>query len=115
MTTPTRDELLAAVLKIEAAPYDLTGKITRLYGVAMLDYRGPAGDLAWQAMRRLAGDQQTSAIAFLTGFCSAGATPGTAELIRLVPELKTYPATNFLRRRPGPQSSIDQGGLHAKA
>lgn len=56
--------------EIESAAYPKITKITRLWAVAMLNYRQPLGNKAWDAMRRLTDADTTSAISFLTGFAS---------------------------------------------
>jgi hypothetical protein len=43
-------------------------KIERLWAIAMLNYRQPLGDKAWDLMRELTDSDVTQAIAYLTGF-----------------------------------------------
>lgn len=43
-------------------------KVIKLYAFAMLHYRQPKGDKAWEAMRCLIGSEITDALAFLCGF-----------------------------------------------
>jgi hypothetical protein len=54
--------------EIESASYSKALKIERLWAVAMLNYRQPLGDKAWDLMRKLTDADITEAIAFLTGF-----------------------------------------------
>ncbi len=42
-------------------------KVSRLFAVAMANYRLPLGDKAWAEIRRLIGDDATNALAFCTG------------------------------------------------
>ncbi len=72
--------------KILASTLSLETKISRLWAVAMYYYRQPLGDEAWASMRTIAGDGQTSAIAFLTGFARGGAT--REQLKELAPEIE---------------------------
>lgn len=43
-------------------------KIIQLYAITMVNFRMPAGDRAWDAIREIAGVEYTTAMAFLTGF-----------------------------------------------
>lgn len=56
------------VEQIEASPATPSKKIVQLYAVVMLNYRQPTGDAAWDAMKRVTGnDEYVSALAFLMG------------------------------------------------
>lgn len=78
---------IAAIAEVKMADYALSLKISQLFAIAMMDYRGSAGDEAWLVMRELAGAEQVSALAFLTGFCSAA--PMTEEtLLRICPAVQ---------------------------
>lgn len=70
-----------------ASGLPISGKVVRLWAIAMLDYRGPAGDLAWQKINDLVGIEAAQSIAFLTGF-NAGAVPTESQLRSLVPQLE---------------------------
>lgn len=63
----------STVLWIRDGESNLTSKLIQLYAVVQLNYRQPAGDAAWAAMRDLVGEETTDAIAFLTGMCYGGA------------------------------------------
>lgn len=78
-------QIILAAERVRSGPASLESKITKLWALAMLDYRGPAGDFAWQQMREIAGDAQVSAISFLTGF-STGGIPSPRQLLDLVKE-----------------------------
>lgn len=62
-------------------------KISRLFAIAMIDYRGPVGDAAWEALRSLdlPAREWVSSLAFLTG--AASANPNQEAWSRMVPEL----------------------------
>jgi hypothetical protein len=65
-------------------------KLVRLFAVAMIDYRGPVGDLAWEKIREVTGEDYASALAFISGFVM-GATkemPNAERWRELVPELQ---------------------------
>lgn len=87
--------LEAAVDQIAMGPMDIETKLIRLWAIAMIDYRGPAGDRAWDAMRKVGGVGQTSAIAFLTGWAAAGGAEARKDdrLLELVPELREFKAS----------------------
>lgn len=53
---------------IVASKKSLETKIVQLFAVVMTNYRAPLGDRAWDQMRKIAGAEQTGAIAFLSGF-----------------------------------------------
>lgn len=53
----------------------VTNKIIKLFAVVMTNYRQQLGDEAWSAMRRVAGDDQVTALSFLTGVCMGAAEP----------------------------------------
>jgi len=58
--------------KIMQTQLPLDTKIVKLFAVAMLNYRQPLGDKAWNAMRNLTNPEVTSAISFLAGFSTGG-------------------------------------------
>ena len=59
----------AAEIMDDNIPREL--KIVRLWALAMLNYRQEAGDLAWDAMRKLTDPDVVTAIAFLTGYTTS--------------------------------------------
>jgi hypothetical protein len=65
------------------ATYPKSLKIIRLYALAMLNYRQPTGDRAWDHIRQLTDPETTSALAYLTG----AASMGDGDWSHLVPEL----------------------------
>lgn len=73
--------------RIVSAEVEGESKISQLWACAMIRYRDPVGDYAWQKMRSLdlPASSWVSAIAFLTGYSSPG--PGV-DYRRLVPELQ---------------------------
>jgi len=73
---------------IKTKNYDKSTKIIRLWAVAMLNYRQPTGDNAWDAIRGLTDNDTCTALSFLTGFCSGGGSFDAEKLDGLVPELK---------------------------
>lgn len=58
--------------KIMAKDIDLASKIIQLWAAAMLNYRQPLGDKAWDGITKLTKPGVSTAISFLTGFCSGG-------------------------------------------
>ena len=66
---------------------NVSTKIVRLYSLAMLNYRQPVGDRAWDCIRDLTDPEYTTALAFLTGACMSGGAGSSWE--KLVPEIQT--------------------------
>lgn len=66
------------------------GRVTQLFAIAMLDYRGPVGDHAWHKMRSIAGHEAVNTIAFLTGLMlgAVAKVPKPKMWRELVPELR---------------------------
>ena len=54
--------------EVRDSPISKQLKIIRLYALAMLNYRLPEGDRAWEVMRELTDADTTQAIAALCGF-----------------------------------------------
>lgn len=74
-----------AVDIIARASYPLEIKLAKLWAITQLDYRGEAGDKAFDQISQLVGPEVSNAIAFLTGF--AYGNPTAKDFKRLLPEL----------------------------
>lgn len=65
MTQPTKE----LCDQITASKTTSGNKVVALFGVSMLNYRGPVGDYAWCCIDAMLGDGTSSAFAFLAGIC----------------------------------------------
>lgn len=70
---------LSAAMKLPAD--SKTTAIVRLFAIAMVFYRQPIGDLAWEGLHILMGVEETSALAFISGFSVGGAGARWEQLV----------------------------------
>lgn len=66
--TYTLEQGMAVLTIAETLP--VVSCVTRCYAVAMIFYRQPPGDRAWQIIRRRIGDEACDCLSYLTGFAS---------------------------------------------
>ena len=95
---------MTIVEQIESSNVDLGTKIVQLAAVAMVEYRKPPGESAWEAMRRLAGRDYVNALAFLMGFCAG--QPTDERWKALLPKPKTTATKPKTKPEPAPTRKL---------